>query len=208
MSLTGLGPRVAVVSARVLAYFNDPLRPVFREGISGLGSIIGGKVPLMSVQPGAQMSGERLFARVDQELLEESGLERRGVLRPITTLFCPQRFIRYPVDKFLELGFDPTGIDDDQEEVLVWNPTVYVFACRVGGSLPEEPVEGRRVFEIDLMKPKAKKKVKKRHRPIIKAWKKHLTHGNAIPPIIEIYDEDDSPNGDETSSEEVRDEVD
>ncbi|MCB0343688.1 MAG: hypothetical protein KDD66_01150 [Bdellovibrionales bacterium] len=208
MSCNGTVPRIAVVSARVLAYFADPLRPIFREGMAGLGSIVGGKVPLMAAQTGRPLSGERLFARVDRELLEETTLTRVGVLRPITTLFCPQRFLEYPRDKFVELGFDMEGIPDDQETVLVWNPTVYVFAARVRGELPKEPVEGRRVFEINLLKDGAKKKVKRRHRPIIKAWRKHHTHGRAIPPIIEIYDEEDPADEPVASASEIRDEVD
>jgi 8-oxo-dGTP pyrophosphatase MutT (NUDIX family) len=160
-----------VISSRIILHRADRLTVVLRTGKNGSLGLVGGKIHVF----------ERSHLAGAREVREETGLELSGSLRHEGTLKMPNRTIWYPVWKFRELGFAFPETCEENSLIQLWNPRAEVYSGLALGALPNQPVEDREVVEIKLTDDNVLKRIKARHRPILRAWRDFVVEGLPFP---------------------------
>ncbi len=169
-------PVAPVNSVRVLLYrAGKPLSLIVRQSSNGSRwGLLGGKIEF----------GEPIEKRVVEEVQEEAEIERVSDIRPVTSVYVPNKLLSYTLPKWQALGYAVDLIDRKAESIVLANQVIIVFAAWTDDPLPDHEVEGREIAELDIRPEGNLERIKARHRVIAHAWRENLLRGKAIPPLL------------------------
>jgi 8-oxo-dGTP pyrophosphatase MutT (NUDIX family) len=181
-------PVLTVASARVIAWHENSLRVVLREGRKRLN---GGGVRW--VLPGGKIGRRQTFSDViREEMQEELGLQPASDLHAVTVLHMVNRETWYSARKWRKLGYGLPGKIPGSTRILLANPVAHIYAARVD-ALPPEIHAGRQLRIIDLRDETSLQFVKPSHATVLAHWRESVLAGLTMPREIH-WDEPGLPS--------------